>query len=66
MNLKTYSIENWCELFGVEIIDNDGFPGFKLTDEVPIHTFIDGISVCTINTVNKELYKMLDYLIKIL
>lgn len=66
MKLKTYSIEKWCELFGVEIFDNDGFPNLELTDEVPLHVFIDGISVCTILPVSKDLYKMLDYLIKIL
>lgn len=66
MNLKTYSIKKWCELFGVEILDNDGFQGFEMTTEIPLHTFIDGISVCTIQPTSKELYKILDYLIKIL
>lgn len=66
MKLKTYSIEKWCELFGVEIVDNDGFPNLELTAEVSLHVFIDGISVCTIRPVSKDLYKMLDYLIKIL
>lgn len=65
MKLKTYTIDRWCELFGLEIVDNDGFKGIDLNRvEVGLDLFLEGITICTINPTDKEKYKILDFLIK--
>jgi hypothetical protein len=63
MKLKTHTISKWCEIFGVSIIDNDGFRGLELNNnEVNLELFLDGINICTIAVVNKERYKVLNEL----
>jgi hypothetical protein len=66
---RQYSILEWCELFGVEIIDNDGFRDLGsegLKTVVPIDVFVNGICLCTINPIDRARYKHLDFLMAIL
>ena len=66
---RQYSILEWCELFGVEILDNDGFRDIGpegLKTVVPIDTFVKGIALCTIDVIDRAQYKYLDFLMVIL
>lgn len=66
---REYSVEKWCELFGVEIVSNDGFRDLGsagLKTAVPIDVFVDGISLCTIIPIDRARYKHLDFLFMIL
>jgi len=66
---REYSVETWCETFGVEIVDNDGFRDLGsdgLKTVVPIDVFVNGITLCTINPIDRARYKHLDFLMGIL
>ena len=62
--MKTYTILQWCEIFGIELIDNDGFRGLEL-DKYPISLdlFVEGIVFCTINPKNRVKYAVLNDLL---
>lgn len=60
--MKTYTIPQWCEIFGIELIDNDGFQGISMTGRISLDSFVEGIVSCTINPVNKDKYSVLDKL----
>lgn len=66
---RQYSVLEWCDLFGVEIIDNDGFRDLgsdELKTVIPIDRFVNGIILCTINPIDRARYKHLDFLMTIL
>lgn len=61
--MKTYSVLKWCEIFGIELVDNDAFQGIDLkTIKITFDSFIEGIAECTINPLNKDKYSVLDKL----
>ena len=63
MKIKTYTINHWCQIFGIEIIDNDGFRGLDLDkNEIALDRFIEGIASCTINPTNRDKYLVLNAL----
>lgn len=59
-NQKKYTINQWLEIFGVEVIDWDGFGNYELTDEIDLSTFITELNECTIRPTNLERYKVLN------
>ena len=54
--IKSYTVLEWCDIFGMELVDNDWFK--SLTDKITLETFLGGICDCTINPVNKERFKV--------
>ena len=65
--MKSYTIEEWCKLFGIRIIDNDGFRGMDLAKNViSFAEFFKGIVSCTIIPINDKKHKIFQYLVKIL
>lgn len=65
---RQYTIRRWCELFGIELVDDDGFRDEELTmnDMVDIDRFVDGMVKSTICPVDKERYAHLVFLMDIL
>jgi len=45
---KSHAPERWAALFGIVIIDNDGFANLD-KDEVDLLAFVKGVAKCTIN-----------------
>ena len=64
--MKTYTIEKWAEHFGIEILDNDGFPYKKMTDVVTLEEFLRGSGNCTIDVKDFEKHRTLRRLYQIL
>ena len=64
--MKTRTLNDWCRIFGVEIIDNDGFPGEAWGSDClyDIETFVHGLAECTIIPVDKGRYAVLEDLWK--
>lgn len=60
--MKTYTALEWCEIFGIELADNDGFALDVKTVKIPLEVFVDGIVSCTINPENKDKYSVLEKL----
>lgn len=61
--MKTYTILQWCDIFGIELVDNDGFRGLELDkNPITLDSFIEGITICTIDILNKDKYSVLDKL----
>ena len=61
--MKEYTINEWCEIFGIELVDNDGFRYRDLNNGIiSLELFICGIVECTINPVNKDKYSVLEKL----
>lgn len=61
---KRNTIQRWCEIFGVEIVDNDGFRGQDLkTSEISLNEFLKGISECTIHSKNFHRTRVMDALL---
>ena len=60
------TVSKWCEIFGVEMIDNDGFGRDKdiNTHHVSFEDFVRGICECTINPIDNDRYNVLDFLIR--
>jgi hypothetical protein len=54
--IKSYTVLEWCDIFGIELVDNDWFK--SLTDKITLETFLGGINECTIHSVNKERFKV--------
>jgi hypothetical protein len=61
--MKTRAICDWARFFGVEILDNDGFPSFEMQSPVTLVEFLKGINECTIDIENEERYAILAFLI---
>lgn len=62
--MKTYTVNRWCEIFGVEIVDNDGFPHIDLNvHEISLEKFAKGISECTIQITNFVLYGVFNQIV---
>lgn len=61
--MKKYTINQWCDIFGIQIIDLDG--PLRLTDknqEIEIEDFVSGVAECTINPVNRDKWSVLEKL----
>ena len=65
---KQRTLKEWCRIFGVEIIDNDGFRW--VNDNVveywpiTIEQFLKGIMECTILPTNKDRFAVAEDLVK--
>jgi hypothetical protein len=59
MKPHQYTVIQWCKIFGIELIDNDGFTVDVKTCPVNLSTFVDGIFSCTISIVNRDKYSVL-------
>jgi hypothetical protein len=61
--MKEYTVLNWCEIFGIELLDNDGFRRDELTIcTVTLERFVAGFLVCTIRIVDDKKYSVLEKL----
>lgn len=58
--MKQYTILGWCEVFGIDLIDNDAFLDFNSL--ISLEKFVNGIVSCTINPYNHDKYKVLTML----
>lgn len=60
MNIKPRTVLKWCDIFGIELVDNDGFRGFDINKtEITLDLFLEGINVCTINPIDRTRYCVL-------
>lgn len=57
--MKRYTVLDWCEIFGIELFDNDGFSELEIRREVSLERFVEGIVQCTIRPFNVERYSVL-------
>ncbi len=48
---KKMEPERWAALFGIEIIDADGWRNHDFNEECDILTFVNRVASCTINPV---------------
>lgn len=55
------TVLQWCDIFGIELIDNDGFT--DVNSLVSLNMFLSGIVICTIRPINKDKYSVLNALI---
>lgn len=60
--MKQYTVLGWCNIFGIELIDNDGFLRLEMSREIPLEQFVEGIVSCTINPVDPVRYSVLNQL----
>ena len=67
--IRPRTLSEWCEIFGVEIRDNDGFRWLSSTVKhfwpLTLDQFVVGIAECTIKPVDQNRYSVLEYLIGI-
>lgn len=56
MKLKTYTVNRWCQIFGFELVDNDGFSIDISKDLISLEMFVFGINMCTIQIINRQRY----------
>jgi hypothetical protein len=61
--MKQYTVFEWCEIFGVNMIDADGFLISEVMrntpQKMPLERFVTGIVACTIQPVNTTRYEIL-------
>lgn len=58
--MKTYTVLGWCQIFGIELIDNDGFRRLDVKIvPITLNQFVEGIVSCTINPVDPVKYSVL-------
>lgn len=61
---RTLTVLEWCKLFGIELVDNDSFTVDVDATEVRLEYFLERISACTINPIDKGRYAVLNDLLK--
>ena len=62
--MKTYTVLQWCNIFGIELVDNDGFRKLDIKrDLITLDSFVEGISSCTIYPENVAKYSVLNALL---
>lgn len=62
--MKNKTIHEWAKIFGIEIIDNDGFDRMKEEEPVTLERFVKGAAECTIFPVDKARFAVLEDLWK--
>ena len=60
--MKRYTVLTWCEIFGIELIDVDGFSESEMRQEVSLDRFVEGIVNCTIRPIEVERFGVLKQL----
>ena len=62
---KKHSAEFWANIFGIEIIDPDGWrhTSRELTEGIDLAKFLDRIVTSTIRPINKDRYAVLNALL---
>lgn len=60
---KKYTIVEWTQIFGVEIVDNEGFRNVDInTQEVNLEGFLNGICQCALRNIINERFQVLNKL----
>ena len=60
--MKQHAICNWARFFGIEILDNNGFPSLEMHSLVTLAEFLRGVNECTIDVEDEERYAIFAFI----